>query len=160
MSGMGTLDIKAFVGNAIKEVFATMFSMEVVVLNGEQREVDGGNRIVGSVSFAGDVMGNVTINVTDDFARLMTAAMLDMEVSEIEGEEEIHDVIGELCNMIGGDLKSRLCDSGLPCKLSIPSITCGNSFTVESRGWAKKERLSFEHQEHTALVDVYMKPGE
>jgi CheY-specific phosphatase CheX len=157
MGDIGTLDIKTLVGNAIKEVFATMFSMEVVILNGEQVRIDGGSRIVGSVGFAGDVMGNVNIHVNGNFARLMTAAMLDMDVSEIEGEEEVHDVIGELCNMIGGDLKSRLCDSGLPCKLSIPSITCGNSFTVASRGWARKERLSLQYQDHSALVEVYMK---
>ena len=160
MVDIGTLDIKEFVGNSIKEVFATMFSMEVDVFNGEQQGIDEGNRIVGSVSFAGDVMGNVNIHVTDVFARQMTAAMLDMEVSEIKGEEEVHDVIGELCNMIGGDLKSRLCDFGLPCKLSIPSIACGNNFTVRSKGWASKERLSFQHEGHTALVEVYMKPGE
>ena len=160
MVDIGTLDIKAFVGNSIKEVFAKMFSMKVTIFDGEQHEVDGGNRIVGSVSFAGDVMGNVNIHVTDVFARLMTAAMLDMQMTEIEGEEEVHDVIGELCNMIGGDLKSRLCDFGLPCKLSIPSIACGNSFTVRSKGWANKERLSFRHEGHTALVEVYMKSGE
>jgi CheY-specific phosphatase CheX len=82
-----------------------------------------------------------------------------MKVSEIEGEEDVYDVIGELCNMIGGHLKSRLCDFGLPCKLSIPSITCGNNFMVESRGWARKERLGFQYQEHTALVEVYIKLG-
>ena len=160
MVDIGTLDVKAFVGHSIKEVFATMFSMEVTIFDGEQQAVDGDNRIVGSVSFAGDVMGSLNIHVTDDFARLMTAAMLDMQVSEIEGEEEVHDVIGELCNMIGGDLKSRLCDFGFPCKLSIPSIACGSNFTVRSKGWASKERLSFRHESHTALVEVYMKPGE
>ena len=160
MCDIGTLDIKRFVGNAIKEVFATMFSMEVVLPDGKLQAVDEGDRIVGSVSFAGDVMGNVNIHVNDNFARLMTANMLDMAVDEIEGEEEVHDVIGELCNMIGGDLKSRLCDAGMPCKLSIPSIASGNRFMIESRGWARKERLGLQHQEHTALVEVYIKPGE
>ena len=160
MGDMDTLDIKAFVGNAILEVFATMFSMEVALLDDEQQSAEEGNRIVGSVSFAGDVMGSVNIHVNDNFARQITAAMLDMEVDEIEGEEEVHDVIGELCNMIGGDLKSRLCDSGLPCELSIPSIASGNGVVVESKGWARKERLSLEHQAHTAVVEVYLKPGE
>ncbi len=160
MSDIGTLDIRTFVANAINEVFATMLSMEVELIDGEQQGTEEGNRIIGSVGFAGDVMGSVCIHVNDNFARLMTAAMLGMEVDEIEGEEEIHDVIGELCNMIGGDLKSRLCDSGLPCKLSIPSITSGNDFMVESKGWARKEQLGLQHQAHTALVEVYMKPGE
>ena len=160
MHEINTLDIKTFVANAIKEVFATMFSMEVVLLDGELQAVEEGDRIVGSVSFAGDVMGSLNVHVNDNFARLMTANMLDMEVDEIEGEEEVHDVIGELCNMIGGDLKSRLCDAGMSCKLSIPSIASGNNFIIESKGWARKERLGLQHQEHTALLEVYIKPGE
>ena len=87
----------------------------------------------------------------------MTAAMLGMETDEIEGDEEVHDVIGELCNMICGDLKSRLCDAGLSCELSIPSITCGKGFTIESRGWDRSEQFSFRSDNHTALVAVYMK---
>jgi chemotaxis protein CheX len=160
MGDLSTLDIKAFVGNAIKEVFATMFSMEVMLLDGEQQGAAAGNRIVGSVGFAGDVMGSVNIHVNNSFARSITGAMLGLAVEEIEDEEEIHDVIGELCNMIGGDLKSRLCDSGLPCKLSIPSIASGNNLKIESKGWARNERLGLQHQEHTALVEVFVKPGE
>ncbi len=160
MNEINTLDIKTYVGNALKDVFATMFSMDVVLVDGELQTVEEGDRIMGSVSFAGDVMGNVNIHVNDNFARLMTANMLDMEVDEIESEEEVHDVIGELCNMIGGDLKSRLCDAGMPCKLSIPSIASGNSFEVESKNWARKERLGLQHQEQTALVEVYIKPDE
>jgi CheY-specific phosphatase CheX len=160
MSDISTLDIGALVSNAIKEIFETMISMEVVILNGELPTNGEGNRLVGSVSFAGDVMGSVNINLPGSFARMITAAMLDMEVEEIQGDEEIHDVIGELCNMIGGDLKSRLCDSGLPCKLAIPSIASGSNFMIEPKGWSRKEQLGLQHQEYTALVEVYLKPGD
>ena len=115
---------------------------------------------MGSVSFAGEVVGSLTIYVTQGFARVITAAMLDMEVAEVESDEEVHDVIGELCNMIGGDLKSRLCDNGFPCVLSIPAITCGNDFKIESKGWMRKERFGFKHQEHSALVEVYLKNSQ
>ncbi len=160
MHKIDALDIKAFVANSIKDVFATMFSMDVSIFNGQQPAVDEGERIVGSVSFAGDVMGSINVHVNDNFARSITAAMLGMEVDEIEDDEEVHDVVGELCNMIGGDLKSRLCDCGLPCKLTIPSIASGSDFAIESKGWARKENLRFQHQAHTAMVEVYLKPGE
>lgn len=160
MDILSTLDIKTFVGNTIKDVFDTMFSMEVNLLDGDLEKGNGSDRIVGSVGFAGDIMGSVNVHVKKDFGRAITASMLEMEVDEVEGDEEIYDVIGELCNMIGGDLKSRLCDSGLPCKLTIPSIACGNNFVVGPRGWVRKEQLGLQHQEHTALVEVYMKPDE
>jgi CheY-specific phosphatase CheX len=146
-----------FISNVVGNVFDTMLSMEVESIEGQPAETKNGNHIVGSVSFAGAVLGNLNLHVDEEFACLMTAAMLGMEVDEIEGDEEVHDVIGELCNMICGDLKSRLCDAGLTCELSIPSITTGKEFTIESRGWERSEQYRFRNHDHTAMVAVYMK---
>lgn len=68
MHKIDTLDIKAFVAHSIKDVFATMFSMDVSLFNGQQPAVD--------------------------------------------------------------------------------------------KGWARKENLGFQHQVHTAMVEIYLKPGE
>jgi len=146
-----------FISNVVANVFDTMLSMEVESIEGQPAETNHGNHIVGSVSFAGAVLGNLNLHVDEEFACLMTAAMLGMEIDEIEGDEEVHDVIGELCNMICGDLKSKLCDAGLTCELSIPSITSGKSFKIESRGWERSEHYGFRSHDHTALVAVYMK---
>jgi chemotaxis protein CheX len=157
MSSINSLDIKSLITNVVSEVFDTMLSMEVESIDGKPPEPDNGNLIVGSVGFAGAVLGNLNLHVAEEFACRMTAAMLGMETDEIESDEEVHDVIGELCNMICGDLKSRLCDAGLPCELSIPSITSGKEFKIESRGWERNEQYGFRNQNHTALVAVYMK---
>lgn len=158
MNEINSLDLKELVINAVNSVFDMMLSLEVEISDADSQVVVDGNKIVGSVSFAGDVMGNLTIHVGDTFARLMTAAMLGAESEEIDGEE-VSDVIGELSNMIGGDLKSRLCDSGFPCQLSIPSVTSGSDFKIESRGWMKYECFAFRHQHHIALVEVFIKSG-
>jgi len=160
MNKINTLDLKSFVSNAISEVFDTMLTMEVELFDVDLQVAGDGNRIVGSVSFAGEVMGSISIYVSADFGRLMTAAMLDMELEEIECDEEVYDVIGELSNMIGGSLKSRLCDYGLPCELSIPSITTGSDFKIKSKNWSRYEGFAFRafrHQEHTGFVEVYIK---
>ena len=91
-------------------------------------------------------MGNIHIHISDAFARLVTGAMLGMELEEIKGEQEVHDVIAEFSNMVGGDLKSRFSDFGFPCELSIPAITSGKDFTIESLDWTRHERFSFRHQ--------------
>ena len=113
MSEINSLDIKEFITNAVSDVFDTMLSMEVESTAAGQTENYNGGHIVGTVSLAGKVLGNLNLHVGEAFAMQITAAMLGMELDEIDGNEEIHDVIGEVCNMIGGDLKSRLCDSGL-----------------------------------------------
>jgi chemotaxis protein CheX len=159
MSGINSLELKDFITNAVSNVFDTMLSMEVESVDAGQAENYNGGHIVGTVGFAGKVLGNLNLHVGEAFALQMTAAMLGMETDELDGNEEVHDVIGEVCNMIGGDLKSRLCDCGLTCELSIPSITTGKEFSIESQGWDRSERFGFSSNQHTARVDVFMKTG-
>ena len=159
MSEINDLDLNGFVTKALTGVFDTMLSMKIEQIDGGAEEIDGGNQIVGSVGFAGKAMGNVNVLVSSDFAHLITAEMLGMEKNEIESEEEVFDVIGELCNMVGGGIKSQLCDSGFTCELSIPSVTRGNDLKTESRGWDRCECFGFKCRENTALVQVYLKTG-
>ncbi len=156
MGKIEELDLMGFVDHAVSEVFDTMLEMDVEVMDGAGRELTGA-RIVGTVGLAGQAQGSVVIQVTYSFSRLITADMLGMEDDEIESDEEVHDVIGELSNMIGGDIKSRLCDAGLTCELSIPSITSGTDFKIESMDFGRHEIFAFIHGEHTALVEVYIK---
>ena len=159
MTVVNALELKEFISNAVSNVFDTMLSMEVESATDGQSENYNGGHIVGTVSFAGKVLGNLNLHVGEGFAVQMTAAMLGMETDEIDGDEEIHDVIGEVCNMIGGDLKSRLCDSGLTCELSIPSVTTGNELKIEPKGWNRSERFDFSNNQHTARVEVFIKTG-
>ena len=159
MGGINSLDLKEFITKAVSDVFDTMLSMKVENVAVGQTENLNGSRIVGSVSFAGKVLGNLNLHVAQQFAVEMTAAMLGMETDEIDGDEEVHDVIGEVCNMIGGDLKSRMCDCGLICELSIPSITTGKEFKIEPHGWDRSEEFGFSSNQHTARVEVFMKMG-
>ncbi len=151
------VDIKKFINNAAVEVFDMMLSMEIEPCDVSNASIVDGDKIVGAVSFAGDVTGNVSVQVTQSFGRLITANMLGMDIEEVDDEEEINDAVGELSNMIGGNLKSRFCDSGFPCELSIPSVTTGSDFKIENLGWTRHEQYAFKHLNYTTLVEVCMK---
>ena len=159
MTEINMLDLKDFIVKAMSEVFDMMLSMNLEVISEEQAGTLNGDRIVGSVSFAGKASGNVNIHVSGNFAKIMTATMLGMEIEEIESDEEVHDVIGETSNMVGGNLKSRLCDAGLPCELSIPSITSGGGFKIESKDWKRHEKIFLQNNDDFILVEAYMKSG-
>ena len=160
MGEINALDIKGFVSSSVNEVFDTMLSMKVQPSDTVPVIDFAGGAIVGSVSFAGKVMGNVSLRLSSVFARILTAAMLGMESDEIEGEDQVNDVIAEMSNMIGGSLKSRLCDSGFACEISIPSVTDGNDFKIESMNWARSERFAFLHSQHAFILEVYMKSSD
>jgi chemotaxis protein CheX len=149
-----------FVTTAVEDVFETMLSMTVSRIPAGDVVTGGHPLIVGTVSLAGSILGNVNVHLNKKFAWTITAAMLEMTVADIDGDDEVHDVIGEVCNMVGGNLKSRLCDAGFVCELSIPSITAGSDFRIESKGWQRHERFGFQNHEDSALVEVFMKNGE
>ena len=157
MTDINQLDLKGFCTNSIRSVFHTMLSMEVSVVEANPVMELSGSKVVGCVGFAGDVIGNICVHVPKQFARVMTAAMLGMEMDEVEDDEEINDVIGEVSNMVGGDMKSKLCDAGFPCVLSIPNVTSGSDFKIESKGWMRHEKIAFQHQDQLSMIEVFIK---
>jgi len=157
MPSINDLDLKNILSGAVQSVFETMLDMSLTP-SAEIAVIPAGtSRVVGSVGFAGKAMGSVNIHVSEHFARVMTARMLGMDESEIADIEEVLDVIGEVCNMVGGDLKSTLCDAGFGCELSIPSTTTGKDFHIESVGWDRCERVAFTESTNGILIEVTVK---
>ena len=152
-------DIATCVTDSLIDVFDMMLSLKLEFSEDQKADIDG-ERIVGAVSLGGRVMGCVTIQVDGDFSRQMTASMLDVKPEEIEGEEDIRDVISEICNIVGGNLKSTFCDAGLICELSPPSFTLGNDFKIESLNTVRHERYVFNYQAHYVIVEVGVRISE
>lgn len=159
MESIMNFDIKNVLVNSITDVFDMMLSMEIQISEDTQPIESNGNLILGSINFMGDVVGIVNIQVSEAFSKEMVGSMLDMDPDEIEGPEEIQDVVGELCNMVGGTLKSALCDAGMECELSTPAIIAGSDYNHEARHMARYEYFSFYHGENLIAVDVGIKTG-
>lgn len=154
---INSVDIPTTVINAVIDVFYTMLSMETESIPEVPEGFREEKRIVGTVSFAGDVHGMFNIQVNEDFARVMTTTMLGIEEDEIGDIEEVFDVIREMSNIIGGNLKSAFVDAGLSCALSTPSITNGRDFRVEALNIIKTQRFLFNCQGNTVIIDAGIK---
>jgi flagellar motor switch protein FliN len=154
---INSVDVGTTVINSVIDVFYTMLSMEIESIQEIPPDFREDKRTVGTVNFAGDVHGLFNIQVNDNFARKMAAAMLGIEEAEIGEEEEVYDVIRELSNIIGGNLKSSFVDVGLSCVLSTPAITNGLDFRVEALNIIKVQRFLFHVQGHTIIVDAGIK---
>jgi len=157
MSDLENFDIRASIIDSVIDTFDTMVSMEVESSFSEPPQSGGTSRMVATVNFAGIAAGIFNIQVTSEFARLMTANMLDMEPEEVESEDEIRDLLAEIANIVGGNLKSALNDAGHRCVLSTPSITYGADFTIKSLNMERFERFVFKYQENFIVVEVGLK---
>jgi flagellar motor switch protein FliN len=157
---INALDINARVSEAVIDVFDTMLSLKLEPVDAVTAESLEGVRNVGSVSFAGNATGMISIHAGDSFSREMAAEMLGMEVEEIEGDEEIRDMLGEMGNIVGGNLKSAFTDAGLMCALSTPSFTSGTDFKIEALNMENYERLAFRFGENIIFVEMAVKVSE
>jgi flagellar motor switch protein FliN len=160
MNDINNLDIRTHIIDAIVDVFNTMVSMEVEFFDSEPPDTTGTERMAATVNFAGNVVGLITIQVPSEISGLMMAAMLDSEADEIEDEAKIRDLIAEISNIVGGNLKSALNDDGHQCVISTPSITYGTDFSIKSLQMERFERFIFTHQENYIFVEVGLKPEQ
>jgi flagellar motor switch protein FliN len=153
-------DIKTPINDQTIEVFDMMLSMELEASEDDLKSSLDGDRLVGAVSFVGSLMGNFSIHVSREFSHQMTAAMLGIELEEVEGENDVKDVISELCNIVGGNLKSKFCDSGMTCELSTPTLTTGSNFKIEAKDMVRYDRFSFLHGDIPVVVEVVLKVAD
>ena len=158
MSNDPNHDIILAVRESVVDLFDTMLSMEITPVDAEAGPAeDEGVVLVGFVSLAGKVNGSVSIRVSQTMARRMSAGMLGMDIEEIEGDEEVKDVLREVCNIVAGGLKSNFCDTGLTCEISTPSITTGNRFEIQTLNMERYDKFIFRAGEETLHVEIAVK---
>ena len=147
------------VKGAISEVFSTMLSIKtepdaaLAIVNTSEPHV------ASAVGFIGQVTGVVFIYSSDTFARVITSRMLGMDPKEVDSEEMINDSMGELGNMVVGHIKSRLCDRGMSCVLTIPSIVRGQ-FSVQPLTSATRIVMGFRCDQSNQLAIELLLKGE
>jgi chemotaxis protein CheX len=166
--------IRDHITRAIKEVFSTMLSQHVQLVDSTRQSGDqawpplAGKQgqhdayVVGTVGFIGGINGLLYLYLPEKFARLVTSHMLGMKESEVvaEGEEVVNDAIGELTNMTVGVFKNGLSESGYSCRLTIPSILRGTNFTIEPISSATRNIFYFDCAGHRLVADILMKSGQ
>jgi chemotaxis protein CheX len=71
-----------------------------------------------SVSVTGAWRGQVVVSCSDTASRNAAAALLGIEHEDVT-DDDVTDALGELANIIGGNVKSLLPE---PCALSLPHV--------------------------------------
>jgi chemotaxis protein CheX len=148
--------IETLTNDAVHEVFRGMLSLEMTNETANGLNNESFEQIAGSVGFVGDATGVIYLYAGMDFARVMTQRMLGLSPNEVE-DDMVNDAVGELSNMVVGYVKSRLCDGGLPCTLTIPSIVRGRQLTVESSVEISRKVIGFQNKGHRLVAEILVK---
>jgi chemotaxis protein CheX len=89
-----------------------------------------GRHMTGCVAVSGEWTGTVFLACDPELAAAAAEAMFAADPGTLT-VDEVSDALGELTNMIGGNIKSLL---PAPSRLSVPSVAEGESYTVRIPG--------------------------
>lgn len=101
--------------------------------------------------------GVICLYASVSFAKVITSRMLDLPLEKVDANEMVNDTLGELANMVVGYVKSHLCDGGLPCTMTIPSIVRGQQLSVEASAQIGRKVVGFTTGQHVLRAEVLLK---
>ncbi len=81
------------------------------------------------MSLAGEKKGAIMISFSENLARMLISSIMAVPEDDLQ-EEDIHDGVGEMINMIAGGAKARLGNSDSHFLLSAPTIITGSQHRV------------------------------
>lgn len=85
--------------------------------------------VTGIISISGKTEGSLAITFSHECICHLVANMFGEEVSTIN--QDVKDAVGELTNMISGDARRQLAESGLSLQAGIPQVLSGPAHKVE-----------------------------
>lgn len=121
----------------VQSVFTTMMDIEVHPSDASWSPT--GERMTSIVYLTGDWNGAVILECTPSMACHFAGRILCMDPPECV-DDDVCDVLGELANMIGGNMKSGM-SAGI--RLSMPSVMNGRDYDLRVCGAEVQERLGF-----------------
>lgn len=142
------IDFGAVVSQIIENVFQTMMGMEVRLV--DTPFPPAGELITAVVSLAGTWKGAVLVECGLEGALLFTSRMLGVDLPA-SLNDDVRDALGELANMVGGNLKSVL-PGGVG--LSLPTVVWGQDYRMQICRAGKMSRWVFESDEVTFAVGL------
>jgi len=113
---------------AAVEVFALMAGVRLELVAAPGREARGEQTAM--VGMAGALCGMITVRCSRVVAGKLASLMLGGDAAT--NPAMLRDALGELCNMIAGNFKSKVSNLADHCLLSVPTVITGEDYFVES----------------------------
>ena len=141
------------VSEIVQSIFATMIDLSVAVE--EIPWSPNGDRITSSVYLEGEWSGAISFECHREHACQIASRFLAVEPPS-EVDDNVRDVVGELANMIGGNIKSAISNN---VRLSLPSVIDGSNYNIHVCGSDSYNRIGFRFPEGVFWVTVVAKDG-
>ncbi len=112
------------VKNSVVSVFNTIFGSEPSCMEDSEDSKKYGEGVVGIISYMGDINWMMMLTMPRKSAEALTLKFTGFEVPY--ESNDMGDVVGELANVLAGDLVARLGNEGIKVAMSLPTIMRGH----------------------------------
>ena len=108
--------------------------------------------IAATVAFSGSWTGCVSMVTSQQGARHIAGALLEMEPAQVDGQ--VRDAFGEVVNMVAGSFRTRMVKPGDAWAITMPVVTTGHDLTIEPPGDVGHVARSYLMD--TEVVDIHL----
>jgi chemotaxis protein CheX len=112
------IECEAEISQFVTDIWSTFLSMKVSPTDKPFKPKGKDNTLAGCVQITGEWQGTVTLYAPREIGKKVAATLYGLDETEVENQQ-IQDVIGEITNIISGNIKSLL---PAPCSISLPSV--------------------------------------
>jgi len=157
---METHEISELVKESTERIFQSMVFIDV---DGEIATSDlniPGQHMTAMVGITGAWVGLASIHCSEPFAKRISAAMMGIE-QDILSSEDVRDALGEVANMIAGDVKAKISET-LPqneqiFEQSVPSVICGQDCQTHTAIDAPRYGVHFRVDGESFTVELALR---
>lgn len=150
----------ALIRQATGDVFTTMLGVEIAAGDAYiQDSAPGPNEgVLALVGLAGRWAGSGTFSCSAPMAMHLAGQLLMQPYDAID--DEVLDAIGEITNMVLGNVKTSLEEDLGPMGLSIPTVIYGRNFTTRSVARSKWTVVPFQCGGEIVEVHLCLAPSK
>jgi CheY-specific phosphatase CheX len=133
MNQIELANLPEIASSTITTIFSEMVGVEATLSDRSPDELPDGPQVVSTIDLSGSCPGIITVSSDLKLARKITSIMMGGSDDE-QGASDILDVIGELNNMIVGNLKTVMGNTGIECRLKTPSVSMADQRPAMTSG--------------------------
>jgi chemotaxis protein CheX len=138
----------------VEDSVVTMLGLSLGALVDRDETADG-CQLGASVQFTGDWEGAIAVGCDAAFGNEIAAAMFAMGSDEVT-DDEITDALGELANMIAGNVKPLLPGAA---SLSLPTVFSGSEVRLGIPGAKVWLAIAYNRNRSDVFIRIYQRTG-
>ena len=112
------IECEAEISQFVADIWSTFLNKKVSVTDKPFKPEGKNNTLAGCVQIAGEWQGTVTLYAPRELSKKIAAVIYGLDETEVD-TKQTQDIIGEITNIIAGNIKSIL---PVPCSISLPSV--------------------------------------